>query len=383
MVFIVIAITRRPKEYRPEVPQETEEQEETAAALTKEMEELASELSAKTEEQERMREHYRLFIEQFPVSENDGGSVQLLAELKAKAMEYRSLSERETERKEQRRTLREEMQSLHRAIDGFLRGIDEKYGAEEKLRASYDMLHEDVREYEWLTAELDKSEKELESFQESNPEIDFKEETAQGADDAEGTEELQQQEKQLEEEIEAVNEKISSYRKDLDAVCVIADTQADVEEELEGLKTELAEAEYKADVLEKTLQYLREAKESFSTHYMGAMRRGFEKYASMLGGKQRVYLDVQLEAQIEAGGARKGSEYFSTGNRDFIGICTRLALVDALFEKEKPFLILDDPFVNLDDEKVAHAGELLEKLAEEYQILYLICHSSRRIQEKR
>ena len=148
---------------------------------------------------------------------------------------------------------------------------------------------------------------------------------------------------------------------------------------MEKLQSELAEAEYKADILEKTMQYLKEAKESFSTHYMGAMRRGFVKYAELLGGKkaENIRLDVQLEAQVEAQGALRGSEYFSAGNRDFIGICIRLALIEALFEKEKPFLILDDPFVNLDDARISNAKLLLTEIAKEYQVIYLVCHSSR------
>ena len=57
--------------------------------------------------------------------------------------------------------------------------------------------------------------------------------------------------------------------------------------------------------------------------------------------------------------------------------CMRLALVDAMYPDEKPFLVLDDPFVNLDEEKVVHGNELLSKIAGEYQILYFTCHSSR------
>ena len=41
------------------------------------------------------------------------------------------------------------------------------------------------------------------------------------------------------------------------------------------------------------------------------------------------------------------------------------------------FVILDDPFVNLDDAHAAQALELLRTLALERQILYLTCHSSR------
>ena len=55
----------------------------------------------------------------------------------------------------------------------------------------------------------------------------------------------------------------------------------------------------------------------------------------------------------------------------------RLALCDALFVDEEPFLVLDDPFANLDDENMTRARELLNTLAKERQILYLACHSSR------
>lgn len=44
---------------------------------------------------------------------------------------------------------------------------------------------------------------------------------------------------------------------------------------------------------------------------------------------------------------------------------------------EKPFLILDDPFVNLDDEKLARGRRLLAVLSQDYQVIYFTCHGSR------
>ena len=55
----------------------------------------------------------------------------------------------------------------------------------------------------------------------------------------------------------------------------------------------------------------------------------------------------------------------------------RLALVDTMYQGEKPFLILDDPFVNLDEEKVAYGNILLLSVAKEYQVIYFTCHDSR------
>ena len=73
-----------------------------------------------------------------------------------------------------------------------------------------------------------------------------------------------------------------------------------------------------------------------------------------------------------------------TATRAFViilvtAVCTLITrLVPfALFGGKKPFLILDDPFINLDDEKVKSAMELLRRIARERQILYVCCHTSR------
>ena len=76
-------------------------------------------------------------------------------------------------------------------------------------------------------------------------------------------------------------------------------------------------------------------------------------------------------------GEVKDYEFFSEGLKDIADICSRLALVEALYEEEKPILIFDDPFVNLDDDKLEKAKQLLQVVAKEYQVVYFTCHSSR------
>ena len=55
----------------------------------------------------------------------------------------------------------------------------------------------------------------------------------------------------------------------------------------------------------------------------------------------------------------------------------RLALVEAMYEEQKPFLILDDPFVNLDENRTKGAMRFLTEIAKEYQVIYFTCHGSR------
>ena len=96
------------------------------------------------------------------------------------------------------------------------------------------------------------------------------------------------------------------------------------------------------------------------------------------GDKVSVSIDTDMKVSVNAFGAERETEFFSKGYRNLFEICKRLALTDILFTVEKPFIILDDPFYNLDDEKLKESILLIKSLAKEYQILYLVCHESRR-----
>ena len=69
--------------------------------------------------------------------------------------------------------------------------------------------------------------------------------------------------------------------------------------------------------------------------------------------------------------------YLSAGLFDLVYICKRFALIDLLYKKEKPILILDDPFANFDDEKLEIAKSLVQELSKKYQILLFTCQKSR------
>ncbi|MCR5610016.1 MAG: AAA family ATPase [Lachnospiraceae bacterium] len=162
----------------------------------------------------------------------------------------------------------------------------------------------------------------------------------------------------------------------------------ELETQLERAKNNLSEAEHKYDILIKTKSFLEKAKEEFSARYLTGLNNGFVKYVKILSGEfpegdmtkqclKSASLDTSLNVHIKAYGTTKSVEYLSTGSRDLLGICSRLALVDAMYEGEKPFIILDDPFVNLDEEKILNALIFLEQISSDYQIIYFACHPSR------
>jgi hypothetical protein len=155
---------------------------------------------------------------------------------------------------------------------------------------------------------------------------------------------------------------------------------------LDTLEPQLSDAELLLEqqraalqTIELTRTYMEKAKLQLSERYLMQMKQSFAKYHAALTEKDALAftMDGSFRIKLRAGGVQRSTESFSVGQRDVISLCARLSLVDALFENETPFLILDDPFVNMDDATVIRAYALLTIAAKNYQILYLTCHSSR------
>ena len=146
------------------------------------------------------------------------------------------------------------------------------------------------------------------------------------------------------------------------------------DDQMMRIKMEYQSAEKKYMLLDQTIELLNRAKDNLANSYVGTIERGFKQYADLLLGKHlgHVMVDKDLKVHIDERGAAREVGSFSIGTVDSIMLCMRLSLIDALFTKEKPVLILDDPFVNFDDERTKHALEILDKISQSHQIIYLV-----------
>ena len=191
-------------------------------------------------------------------------------------------------------------------------------------------------------------------------------------------EEVEKQIKMLNMELNKLNDEKNYNKNQIEILESNLEAVFDVENELEEITQRIEEMKENCSILEKTKKYLQTAKEQFSTHYLSNMKNSFIKNINLINGENMdIDLDVNLNAKINEQGSQKELRYFSTGYKDLIYICMRLSLIDALFEEETPFIILDDPFVNLDEAKIENAINLLNTLSKNYQIIYFACHESR------
>lgn len=159
--------------------------------------------------------------------------------------------------------------------------------------------------------------------------------------------------------------------------------------ERDRLLEEKAEAEHTLSLILTAKELLKEAKEDLSTRYLRTMELHFDRYyqkittdiaAEMPTDGSRVSsftMDTSLALSCEAYGERRPIAVLSRGERDLVSFCARLALMESIFTKETPILLLDDPFINLDDQNYSKAAKLLSHLAERFQIVYTVCSTVR------
>ena len=165
----------------------------------------------------------------------------------------------------------------------------------------------------------------------------------------------------------------------------IARSEIDKKDEYEMAKAELEELYNKhtdsLDIIKKTSLYLKEACDNITSKYLGKTKEKFEEYSKLIAGIDGDYtLNTSFELTKNERGESHGIESYSRGTRDLYALGLRFALVDALYENESPFIILDDPFIALDDAKLERAKSTLKSIAKNKQILYFTCAQSRVIE---
>lgn len=173
---------------------------------------------------------------------------------------------------------------------------------------------------------------------------------------------------------------LMTMEKEMEQLTTKSDCLVDIETAVEHIVEEINAMEHEADILKITKDCMIRAKESLAEKYMGSITQAFEKFRGTIeqGELEKYHIDIGLNVKVEHDGLLHPSEVLSTGKNDLMQVCMRLALVEAVYKGvEMPPLILDDPFVNLDNYKLDNATRLLENLGQQQQLIYFVCHTSR------
>jgi uncharacterized protein YhaN len=198
--------------------------------------------------------------------------------------------------------------------------------------------------------------------------------------------ELEQRHSGLEEEISRLTRERGRLEQALKHLAQ-ATSAAQAEERLSSLKAERGELARRHDTLAlaglllgKSLDHYRmESQPSLlkkAGGYFAEMTQGAYKWLGSDIFQNRKNQPPRLMAQKYKGSSERQAAALSRGTQDQLYLCLRLALADeTMAGGELVPLILDDPLVNFDDDRMKSALDLIIQVADKRQVLLFTCHN--------
>ena len=147
--------------------------------------------------------------------------------------------------------------------------------------------------------------------------------------------------------------------------------------ELEVLKQQLQSLAEEWAAYKGALVLLEAAKYEYEKNRQPGVIRSAENLFTQITGYQRIVIPVdQDEVFIENGQhQRKGVMEMSRGTREQLYLAMRFGLIDEYETRSEPLpAVMDDVFVNFDDERDKRFTKILSKFGEQRQVLVLTCH---------
>jgi len=151
-----------------------------------------------------------------------------------------------------------------------------------------------------------------------------------------------------------------------------------LEEEIESFRRELSYYERKARVLSISKSGIEEAVDEMVTHSSAIISKGIGEIISIItkGKYTSVKLTPKLHIEVyskEKNGWVVPDDVLSRGTIDQIYFAFRLSLLRAVSGGKGIPIILDDPFLTFDEERLASTKDILDIFAKEHQIFIFTC----------
>ena len=312
----------------------------------------------------------KTFFIDYASNEND--FLDAINNLNLKIKEYKNIKNQYVTLQEENTVLLKEIEIDEKTINDFLFDfkLNDVKSTSDKLMHLKQIITDLLKENE----NLKKQEEELALFKkEKNFDLDENNFTNVTINDLQKEEQLKQNEIDKCRDLKTTYvSKINKLQDDLAGL-------NDLESEKEQIEAQLTLLNKKLNAIKNAEKFLKEANDSLSSKFRDPMRNAIVKYLNLITDKNfdSLQVDTKFNITIEEFGQEREVEYYSKGYKNTIDLCMRFALIDCLFVKEKPFIILDDPFVNMDDTKIKNAKQFLVELSKQYQIIYFSCHDSR------
>ncbi len=251
-------------------------------------------------------------------------------------------------------------------------------------RLGTDMLsYSRLTDIRTIAIELSKRQQAQDAFEQSH-DMEKLRAIQRPAEAAESLAALSQQLQTLQAQLEALEARIQQLSAEQETAERRLAELYEMERHAQQAIEDLAAMEQRYHLLTLVRDHLTKARNDFTKQYMDPMMDAFTKYYGILANASDEALvttfrmDADFNVHLLAEGEARNTELLSAGYRNLVELARRMAFIDAMYKEEKPFILLDDPFINLDPPKVEGGMRFLEAIARDHQVIYFTCHDSRK-----
>lgn len=360
--------------------------------LKRQMEEGEAALRQIRQERKKLEENarelerqIREFLESREIPYSRADAESLLYEMKNRVIEFTEMQREKEESDLQRQEILAQAQRCNQELENLMAGLGLQLNVQDHagIKSWIAETRSQLTSLEVERQEEKKAIEAVETYRNAHPELaDLTEILTE--------EEITEKEGQIGDRVREISEKeshlheiISSYNRELEDLFGRLEDIAEQQERLESLKESYEKELGRYQLVLKTQEFLQTAKEQFIARYMNPVKNAFDGYYQLLtngkGDGSEFQIDANMNITRKEEGEFRDIQAQSEGYADMIGLCIRMALLDVMYQDERPMVIMDDPFSALDENNLAGAKQFLERIAKEYQVLYLTCHESRKV----
>lgn len=125
--------------------------------------------------------------------------------------------------------------------------------------------------------------------------------------------------------------------------------------------------------IEKTLRQV-SAKENDSLDQLS--QRTAEIFSGISCSDSHLKFDDTLPSHITRGNVTLSPDRLSQGTRGALAIAIRIALAESYLQSSDAFIMLDDPFVHMDMNRLTQAISVLKSFSEKHPVIFFTCHEN-------
>ncbi len=180
----------------------------------------------------------------------------------------------------------------------------------------------------------------------------------------------------MEEEYNSLRISIAEDKAEIVRIATAKEELSKVENELSDIEQSLQQCKEDADAVSLAMNSLDSAHGELTRLFAPSLNKAASEYVRLFSSNERTLtIDAKGNIKVCENGVIRPLSYYSAGTMDMIYVAVRLALIDLLYGENRPPLVFDDTFANLDEKRMKQMMEMLSK--QPSQIIYLTCRDPR------